>query len=360
VPRRLQDPGRGSEERAELAPPAPLNEHQVDDPIQFGGMVGRSAAMRSLFGLLERSAASDATVLIEGETGTGKDTSAEAIHREGSRRNGPFIAVDCGALAPQLLEVELFGAGLRTTSSARKGAFEAATGGTLFLDDVGELSLDLQPKLLQMLERRHLGLARKASQPPARVIAATRRSLRAELAAGRFRSDLYYRLAVVQVKLPPLRERLSDLPLLVEDVLTRLGRANDPIAGALLLPEFADRLAGYRWPGNVRQLRSYIERCVATSDPNLSPGTGTIPPEAAEEDRVVDPNKPLRLARHQWNETCERRYLEAVLVRNDDNISAAARTAGVDRIHFYRLLWKHGLRPHHLDPSEGASGVKSS
>jgi DNA-binding NtrC family response regulator len=180
-----------------------------------------------------------------------------------------------------------------------------------------------------------------------RVIAATNRSLRAEVTAQRFRSDLYYRLAVVQVKLPPLRERLADLPILVDHVLAGLGATDRTIALALRSPEFLDRLTRYRWPGNVRQLRNYIERCVALGDTNLPPSLDTAPPEIERvPETPIDITKPLRSAREQCVSQFERRYLEAILAKHNNNVSAAARSAEVDRIHFYRLLWKHGLRAH--------------
>jgi two-component system response regulator GlrR len=339
--------------------PTRIRQQFITEPTRFGNLVGRSAPMRSLFELLQRAAVSDATVLIEGETGTGKEATAEAIHREGNRRNGPFVVIDCSSIPGQLLESELFGheRGAFTGAVAtREGAFQAASGGTIFLDEIGELPIDMQPKILRALERRHakpVG-ATQYEEFDVRVIAATNRSLRAEVQAQRFRSDLYYRLAVVQVKLPPLRERLTDMPLLVENMLRGLGVQDEPIAMALRAQPFLDRAMHYRWPGNVRQLRNYIERCVALDDATLPTNLDTMPPppsgaplDGAHD--VIDINQPLKFARERCVGNFERRYLEALLRKHNNNVSAAARAAEVDRIHFYRLLWKHGLRDHNSE-----------
>ncbi|HEY6561416.1 MAG TPA: sigma-54 dependent transcriptional regulator [Polyangiaceae bacterium] len=325
---------------------------------RFGQMVGGAAASRSFFSLLRRAAATQATVLLEGETGTGKEASAEAIHAESTRAAGPFIVVDCGAIPPQLLESELFGyeRGAFTGAVApRQGAFEAASGGTIFLDEIGELSLDLQPKILRVLERRHVKRIGSNTYSPVdvRVIAATNRSLRTEVAEKRFRSDLYYRLAVLRVTLPPLRERVADMPLLVDHMLATLNASDVPQAAALRTPEFLTKLARYRWPGNIRQLRNYLERCLALGDIDSQPGADSIPPAENEKEPPIALDQPLKVAREQWLNRFERRYLEGMLLRHSNNVSAAARAAGVDRIHFYRLLWKHGLRTQETEPSTG-------
>jgi DNA-binding NtrC family response regulator len=330
--------------------PTRIHDQFADEPTRFGKMVGRSAVTRSLFELLQRASSSDATVLIEGETGTGKEATAEAIHHEGARRDGPFVVIDCGAIPPQLLESELFGherGAFTGAVASRQGAFEAASGGTIFLDEIGELTLDLQPKILRVLERRqvkHVGSS-NYNKIDVRVIAATNKSLRSEVQAQRFRSDLYYRLAVVQVKLPPLRERIADIPILIDHVLTTLGVDGQPIAEILRTADFVNRVTQYGWPGNVRQLRNYIERCVALDNPNLPPSPDTMPPpEMVDVTDGVDITQPLRLAREQCISNFERKYLEALLSQHNNNVTAAARAAEVDRIHFYRLLWKHGLR----------------
>jgi transcriptional regulator with AAA-type ATPase domain len=316
----------------------------LSDRERFGSMVGRSPAIRAVFSLLERAAASDATVLIEGETGTGKEAAAESIHSESPRREGPFIVVDCGAVPPDLLESELFGhqrGAFTGAVAAREGAFEAASGGTIFLDEIGELEGDLQPKLLRVLERREIKRVGSNRYVPVdvRVVAATNRNLRAEVNAHRFRSDLFYRLAVLQVRLPALRERVDDLPIILEHILDNLGATQHPAAAALRTPQFVDHLAQHAWPGNVRELRNYVERCLV-----LHQQMPLVDEEAPGATPIVDAKLPLKVARENWVRSFERRYLEELLRSHKDNVSAAARAAGVDRPYFYRLLWRHGLR----------------
>jgi DNA-binding NtrC family response regulator len=188
-----------------------------------------------------------------------------------------------------------------------------------------------------------------------RVIAATNRNLREEVAAKRFRSDLYYRLAVLHIKLPPLRERKGDLATLVDDVLIQLGIRDSPLGAPMRTPEFIEMLARYRWPGNVRQLRNYLERRVALGEAIAPPGSETSmpPPPNDEQDKLsVSLDQPLKIAREEWNSVFESRYLDGLLSRHGNNVSAAARAAGVNRVHFYRLLRKHGLREQELDPFE--------
>jgi two-component system response regulator GlrR len=315
---------------------------------RFGRMIGRSPAMQVVFDVLTRAASSDATILLEGETGTGKEVSAEAIHVGSTRREKPFLVVDCGAMPPQLLESELFGherGAFTGAVASRQGVFEAASGGTVFLDEIGELSIDLQPKLLRVLERREVRRVGTNIHVPVnvRLVAATNRSLREQVAGQKFRSDLYYRLAVVEVKLPPLRERLADLPLLVEHIVRGLGNVDPATLVRVRSPEFLDALVRHNWPGNIRELRNYLERCVALRDFSPPRPTGTIAAIAGPEN-AVNVGQPLREAREAWVSAFERRYLEELLRQHENRVSSAARAAGVDRIYFYRLLWKHGLR----------------
>jgi two-component system, NtrC family, response regulator GlrR len=307
----------------------------------FGGMTARSERMRALFAVLERAASTDATILLLGETGTGKEVLAQAIHAESARRAGPFVVVDCGGIPGDLVESELFGheRGAFTGAQAqRQGAFAAARGGTLLLDEIGELPLDVQPKLLGALERR---AARRVGSDRSfkidvRIIAATNRDLRAEVNAQRFRPDLFFRLAVVPVELPPLRERLDDLPLLVEALLEDLGAAERPETSLLRSDAFHEELAQHGWPGNVRELRNYIESCLALRR--------LLPPEGEPADERARLTLPLRLARERCVRDFERRYLEEAMRRHQGNVTAAARAAGVDRAYFHRMLLRHGLR----------------
>jgi transcriptional regulator with PAS, ATPase and Fis domain len=311
-----------------------IGSDQVAIPLspqnRFGALIGRSAQMRAVFALLERAAAAKATLLIEGETGTGKEAAAESVHRLSDRRDQPFVVVDCSALPPHLLESELFGheKGAFTGAQARRlGAFETAHGGTLFLDEIGELAPDLQPKLLRVLERqevKRLG-ADRHQKVDVRIIAATHRNLRSDVNTRRFRSDLFYRLAVLVVTLPPLRERVDDLPLLIDDLLAQLGHADHPEAARLRTPAFLVELATHRWPGNVRELRNYVERSLAMA------GTAAEPSPAP---------RSYKQAKQQW----ERAYVEELLRAAGGNVTAAAKEAGLDRAGFYRLLWRHGMR----------------
>jgi two-component system response regulator GlrR len=312
---------------------------------RLGQLTARSAAMRRVLSQLERVAASDATVLLLGETGTGKEVAAESLHQESPRAKGPFVIVDCGAIPAELLESELFGhekgaftGALRT----REGAFQAASGGTIFLDEIGELPKDLQPKLLRALSRRAVKPVGTESyiDVDVRVIAATNRDLRQEVNAERFRGDLYYRLAVVEVRLPPLRDRLDDLPLLVEAML-RESRASPADTSRLMSASFLDQLAHNVWPGNIRELRNVIDRALAMGP--WEPEAPAAPP-ADDTAPMVDLSRPFKEARDAWTATFERAYLVALLGHHDGNIRAAARAAGIDRVHLYRLLARHGLR----------------
>jgi two-component system, NtrC family, response regulator GlrR len=316
----------------------------------FGSLVGESLAMRGAFALLERAAASDATVLVMGETGTGKEAAAESLHAASNRRDGPFVVVDCGAIPTELLESELFGhekGAFTGAVSARQGAFELAQGGSIFLDEIGELGLELQPKLLRVLERKEVKRVGQSRYSPVdvRVIAATNRDLRAEVNARRFRADLYYRLAVIELELPPLREHPEDLPILVEHVLESFGAKDRPEANVLRTEAAAAELSTHPWPGNVRELRNYVERCLALAarGPLSADGDSakTLPLVAGDQPSA---RAGLRSARQSFMREFERRYLEELLAEQGGNVSAAARAAGIDRKYLYRLLWRNGLR----------------
>ncbi len=295
---------------------------------RFGVLVGRSLAMRSVFDVLERAAATDATVLLRGETGTGKDLAASSIHQESRRAEGPFVVVDLAAAPGSLLASELFGHERGAFTGAdreRIGAFERASGGTVFLDEIGDLDLELQPHLLRVLESKTVQRVGGAARIPidVRVIAATHRDLRADVNARRFRSDLYYRLAVIEVTLPPLRERPEDIPMLVAAIVADLEDSPAMVRD----PAWVAALLRHPWPGNVRELRNHVERAGSR--------------QSASE---IDASIPLKEARSRWVQLFENRYLEALLEAHHGNVSAAARAAGIDRVHFYRLLGRAGLR----------------
>lgn len=325
-----------------------MTDETVDLPLsteeRFGGMLGKSAAMRRLFALLSRVAKTDTTVLIFGETGTGKELVAEALHEESLRAGGPFVVFDCSAVTASLMESELFGhmRGAFTGAIAdRAGAFEAADGGTLFLDEIGELPLDLQPKLLRALERKEVrrvgsNVTRKAD---VRVVAATNRLLAREVERGKFREDLYYRLAVVEVQLPPLRERPDDIPLLARHFEASLLSTKGNYAA---LSEDALRgLSARAFPGNVRELRNAVTRAMS-----LGTGAkgGAESAAAAPAPAEIDLSEPLLVGRERVAEAFERAYVERALAETGGNITRAAELSGVNRKHIQRALRRWGLR----------------
>jgi transcriptional regulator with GAF, ATPase, and Fis domain len=321
---------------------------------RFGEALGDSLAMRTLFGVLERIAPTDASVLLEGETGTGKDVLARSIHQMSPRHDKPFVVVDCGAVSYSLLESELFGheRGAFTGAVAtRQGAFELAGRGTVFLDEVGELPLDVQPKLLRVLEAgefRRVG-GNKTLRAEARVVAATKRELKGEVERGKFREDLYFRLAVVPVTVPPLRARREDVPSLVERFL-ELARKRDPAAASVTLsPTTVAALAAHDWPGNVRELRNVLDRAIymATAGGENEARIVDLPVAAQASQSLVpcfEAGKSYREVRERYEADFERRYVSWLLERHGGNISAAAREARMDRKHLYDLARRHGLR----------------
>ncbi len=336
----------------------------------FGPLVGESLAMRAVFDRLTRAAPTDLTVLILGETGTGKEVAAQAIHAASARKSKPFVVVDCGAISPSLAEAALFGheKGAFTGADQRRPSpFEEAAGGTVFLDELGELPLDLQPKLLRVLaERRVKAVGSNAyREVDVRVLAATRRDLVRSVNEGSFRSDLYFRVAQLRVELPPLRERVGDIPLLVRNMLTDFG---DPDAFSRVSNETLERLMRYDWPGNVRELRNAVTAAVALSDgADVSiashlgalerTGWGASPfGEAGDAPLERDYHQAKREALSRF----EQEYFRALAQSCGGNVSKMAEVAGLARVHVRRYLDVHGLRegkrpgrPPKIDPSGG-------
>jgi two-component system, NtrC family, response regulator GlrR len=318
----------------------------LSERTTFGSLSGTSVAMRGTFAMLERAAATDVTVLVEGETGTGKSQAARAIHEASARKAGPFVTVDCGAILGNLLESELFGheKGSFTGATDRRiGAFEEASGGTVFLDEVGELPIDLQPKLLRALEAREVRRVGSNAYRPidVRVIAATNRDLRIDVNGNRFRADLYFRLAVVTIQMPPLRQRPEDIPALVEGLLGSL-RASAEDAAPLRGPEFMARLGHAAWSGNVRELRNYLERCLVM---RAALPLGDAPRNIDEDGFAVNPSAPYAAERDRVLADFERRYFEALLRAHDGKVARAAEAAQLDRRYLYRILSRLGIGP---------------
>ncbi|GJG88057.1 Fis family transcriptional regulator [Gemmatimonadetes bacterium T265] len=316
---------------------------RADAGAARGGMVGRVPAMLALFSALAQVAPTESTVLITGETGTGKELAARAVHQQSGRRGGPFVAVDCGALSEGLLESELFGhvRGAFTGATRDKpGLFEAASGGTIFLDEIGGVSVALQQRLLRVLQEREATRvgAIRPTRVAVRVIAATNRELRAEVRAGRFREDLFYRLNVFPVELPALRDRRGDIPLLVEHALARTGRKTTAIS---CCSPFATRLLrAYDWPGNVRELFAVVERAAILA------GGGRIeaqhlPPEVREAGGAG--TGPDVRYRTDGAEGDEREAIVAALAQTGGALARAADLLGMGRTTLWRKLKAYGL-----------------
>jgi transcriptional regulator with GAF, ATPase, and Fis domain len=309
--------------------------------------------MRELFARLAKIAPTDSSVLIQGETGTGKELVARAIHEASPRAEQPFVIVDCAALPEDLLEAELFGhtkGAFTGAVNARPGAIEAADGGTVFLDEIGELPLSVQPKLLRVLESRQV---RRVGEPThrqvdVRFICATHRDLKTMVNANAFREDLYFRLAVLVVSIPSLREHADDIPVLVDHLI--------PGGLEALTPETMRELVTKPWLGNVRELRNFLERARAlgpqealamSSEQQAAASAGATPPPAGPADAAgwvpVSLARSYKEAREEWLDWLEREYFRRLLARHDRNVAEAAREAGVDRTYVYRLIRRHDL-----------------
>jgi len=324
---------------------------RVEREYSFENLVGQGRAMRQIFETIQKVAETDLSVLVRGESGTGKELVAQALHQRSARRARPFVAVNCAAISRELVESELFGheKGAFTGADARRiGKFEAASGGTIFLDEIGDMAPETQAKVLRVLQERSFEPVggNRAVTVDVRVVAATHRDLEAEVKAGRFREDLYYRLKVVEVTLPPLRERLEDVPLLaqrfLDQVYERLGRERKPISAEALA-----RLVTHSWRGNVRELRNAIERAAV-----LAPGAEIQPsdfaldgePAVTSGDPLVLPGVPFRDAKRHTVESFERAYLIKALREHGGNVSRTAEAIGMVRQSLQQKIRELDLR----------------
>lgn len=295
---------------------------------RLGRFIGSSSVLQPMYDLLSKAIPTDATILVEGESGTGKELLCEAVHREGPRSNGPFVVVDCGSIQESLIESALFGhleGAFSGATSTHIGALERADGGTVFLDELGELPLAMQTRLLRFLDRKEVrpvgsSIARTVN---VRVVAATNRNLEMEVENGDFRLDLFYRLAVIYVRVPSLEARPTDIPRLCRYFVAEMGGDTATLSDALLT-----RLSERAWPGNVRELRNYLERWLLF-------GEGPISTARIEDPATAD--LPYRQARTKALELFTQRYVETMLDRHEGNVSRAADAAGIGRRYFQRL-----------------------
>jgi len=321
---------------------------ELSEEDRLGGAVGKSVRMREVFALARKAAATPMTVLLLGETGTGKDVLARAVHQHSAVSSGPFVVFDCGAVAPTLIESELFGHVLGAYTGAasdRPGVFERANGGTLFLDEIGELPLDLQPKLLRALENRRITRVGGVEEIAVnvRVVAATNRDLHSLVETEQFRSDLYYRIAVIPIEVPALREHKEDIPMLaghfLRDLLNAGGR--DP---AWLLPHLEEAFAAlktYDWPGNVRELRNVVERAAALGDPQELQKDGLS--QLVELRASVARNKKVQLPLDEAREQFDRVYIRDALDATGGDVKRAAESAGIHPKSLERLIRRYRI-----------------
>ena len=369
---RVPDKGKvrlGSTELVVDSNPGQVRNVEIWPDSGFGKLVGKSVRMRELFATLARLAPMDASVNIYGETGTGKELVARAIHDASPRGPKPFVVVDCAALPENLLDAELFGhskGAFTGAIGARPGAIESAHGGTVFLDEIGELPIAMQPKLLRVVESRTVRRVGETSYRTidVRFLSATHRDLLTMVNAGEFREDLYFRLSVLPVRVPPLRERTEDIELLVSHFLRSAGGPGHVPA------ELMRELTSRPWRGNVRELRNFVDRARAlgatealamtphgpeasassrqfvTVPPASPPGLPSVPPGpgaplSPTDARMFD--QAYKDFRETWIDAGEKEYVRRLLVRHDRNVAAAAREANVDRTYIYRLIRKHDL-----------------
>ncbi len=316
-----------------------------DQCESFGQLVAASSSMKSIMSLMRVASNSGATVLLQGETGVGKSALARAMHEEGARKAAPFVVFDCSSVPPTLIESELFGAerGAYTGATrSRPGACEQAQGGTLFLDEIEDLPLDLQSKLLRVLEEREirrLGSTRSVTLD-IQIITACKIDLARAVKEGRFRSDLYYRIAVICVEIPALRDRSEDIPLLCDHFFKEM---QGDYSWARLTPALQEPLLAYSWPGNLRELRNVLERIQCTGPSSFLKMNLDGDDKVEGSSFSYDLNRPFKEIKEELIIAFEREYLQRLLDRSKGRIAPAAREAGLNRKYFYDLLNKHGL-----------------
>ncbi|MDI6773901.1 MAG: sigma 54-interacting transcriptional regulator [Verrucomicrobiota bacterium] len=327
-------------------------EYMLSQKEAFGRLIGKSLSMRRVFHIAETYSPTDVTVLIEGETGTGKEVLAEEIHRHSKRKDKPFVVVDCATLARELIAGELFGHTKGAFTGAigdREGAFECADGGTVFLDEIGNLNVDLQPQLLRAIEKKEIKRigSNKVRKLDVRIISATNRNLRNELNVEKFREDLYFRLSVAHIDLPPLRKRKEDIPLLTREFLREFAgeRAPDSVAD---FDKTMEAFKNHDWPGNVRELRNLVEFACHSGRRPLELSAflylGRSRPPDAEGRAESATDQPFKVAKNNLIRRFEAGFLKQLLKKENGNISRAARRAGIERAYLQRLVHKHGLK----------------
>ena len=337
---------------------------EIDIPLstedRFHDLIGKSVRMREIFASLQKVAPSDLTVLVRGETGTGKELVARALHKASRRTEQPLVVQDCGAIPSNLIESTLFGheRGAFTGATDRhRGSFEQADGGTIFLDEIGELDLSLQPKLLRVLETREIKRVGGDKMIPVnvRVVAATNRDLREMVNEGSFREDLYFRLSVVAIELPSLRERPEDVVLLVDGFLADFGERRFPGEGKkfTVTPDAMARMKAYPWPGNVRELKNTVWRAASLADAleltvaDLLPSSQKTPPvqlPGGSAEQFVEEGLPFKDAKQRVLDAFEPGYIKALLDKHGDNVTRSAQAAGLTRYHLRELAKRYGLR----------------
>ncbi len=348
--------GRVGEKSALIRENAALR-RELEVQQGFEGILGESRSMERVFALIRRVAPTEGTVLVTGESGTGKEIVVRAIHRLSRRKEHALLACDCSSLAPTLLESELFGhvkGSFSGAIAAKEGLFEAANGGTLFLDEVANISLETQGKLLRALESRHVKRVGDTSEQAVdiRLIAATNRDLAEMVSESSFREDLYYRLNVVPIFLPPLRDRESDIPMLAMAFLDRYCRQIE-MEPKRFSPDAMRMMESYAWPGNVRELRNIVERLAILSDgavidPHHLPDEIRRTPTLATVTAVPDTWEEFKRLKQEVRDAAvdqlERRFLNEMLDRHDGNVSRAAEAVGMQRTNFHALMRKYGIK----------------